>query len=180
MKHLIQRVWNDLDDQFAKVEHLLIKSEDLVYHRQNGAWSALDTLTHLYLTEKYALQYIKYKEQKKGPEKKGRFQSWRSWFLKRYLSSRLKFKAPTIVDPRNLPNEERYQSIESLLSDYRELRSIMKDFLEAKDEDWLDQGVFKHPISGRITALEMLKFFKRHFHRHADQIRRTVATASDV
>lgn len=177
MKERIRRKWQDLDEALAEIEHLLTSNPERALRKDGEAWSAVEVLCHLYLTEYYALRYLKYKEQQTGTlPKTGWSHGIMAWLLKRYMRSNVKRQAPVIVDPRKLDEEDKYIRVEDLISDYKAVRSEFRAILDSKNESWYRRAIFKHPVAGRINALETLDFFYEHFQRHASQIRRAIGS----
>ena len=174
MKSKIREKWKELNSDLAEVEAVLMPDQEKAMTPKGDGWSAYETLVHLFLTEMLALKYIKYKELKAAkPAKKSNFHSSRNWLLTRYLRSSRKRISPDIVDPRKYKGKD-IQDLNALFRRFREVRTELEEILHTKDEGWLAQGIFKHPIIGRIDALGMLKFFEEHFQRHKKQIIRAM------
>lgn len=170
----IKESWEVLNQSLNEIEKRLMTDEGRAMLSQGEAWSAYETLVHLFLTEMLALKYIKYKELKATqPPQRSRFHAFRNWLLTMYLRSSRKRISPDIVDPRRYKGKD-IDTLTALFSRYREVRGELSAILESKDEAWLSSGIFKHPIIGRIDALGMLKFFEEHFQRHTKQIERSM------
>lgn len=135
-----------------------------------GYWNALEALNHIFLAEKFSLQYVKYKLTKpetipaKRPDAR-----FRVLLVKWVLYSPLKFKAPAQI---NMQNAQPVLGISELQAEWGAFRKELVEFLEAHEEQWKGKLVYKHPYAGRLTLAQMLVFFEDHLVHHTRQIKR--------
>lgn len=138
----------------------------------DGGWSAIQTLTHLILSEESALAYV---HKKLGLtqhfERAGLGSKWRSFLLWLALVSPFKFKAPTVVSRENLPA---YATRADTQARWQKALEGWSVFFASLPPSLLDKAVFKHPKAGKIGWDDMLGFFTTHCARHHQQIRRAV------
>lgn len=156
-----------------KTESLIRKLEDyeeeeIMTPAAPGVWSALQTMGHVLLSEKLSLNYVQ-KKLSFNPqlEKAGLKAFMRSILLKFYLGSPLKFKAPKGVQSEDLPA---FCNLTELTARWKADRQSLMKFFDEVDNNILDRELYRHPIVGRLTLLQMLNFFEGHFERHRRQI----------
>ena len=155
--------------------HVLLKThsdESLNRPPTPGAWSAVQVMHHLILSEELALQYLQ-KKLSFNPklEKAGWKTRFRVGVLKFYLGLPFKFKAPGAVSGEALPD---FVSLTETMGRWERTRNEMYAFLEGIGEDQLNKENFKHPFAGKLTLKGMLEFFLSHFRRHREQIIRSI------
>ena len=154
-------------------KELKVYNEDQLNRKpKEGAWSVIQVLHHLLMSENGSLKYVKKKlsfnpELKKAGIKSG----FREMVLNTYLGSPLKRKAPEAISGDNLPSHETFWKTVQL---WKKHRIELREFIENVDEELLNKEVYKHPFVGRISISGMLRFFDRHFDRHNKQIKRTI------
>lgn len=135
-----------------------------------GKWSANQVILHLIVSEKLSHQYCAKKLsfnpelEDAGPETEARMQS-----LETYLGSPQAFPAPPNVG--DIPEAP---DLTSLDQEWIQQRQALKTFLEAQPDHILQKEIYKHPLSGRITLFQMLRFFELHTDRHRAQIFRAI------
>jgi uncharacterized damage-inducible protein DinB len=143
--------------------------ESLHIRSAPGYWNALEAINHIFLAEKFSVQYVKYKLTKPETIPRERPDAWfRMLLVKWVLYSPLKFKAPA---PINMQNAQPILGISELQEEWGALRKELIEFLEAHEEQWKGKLVYKHPYAGRLTLAQMLIFFEDHLEHHARQIR---------
>lgn len=138
------------------------------------AWTPLQALHHIFLVERYAVDYLLYKlgtEEELPPltlaaRLKGKL-------IAAALASPLKFKAPAEVDSARQIAKHKL-SLDALAHELRSVRNELKKLLEVMPENWHDKAVFQHP-RGRIGIKDTLLFLDTHFSRHEHQIQRGLA-----
>lgn len=135
-----------------------------------GVWSVMQVLSHIRLSEKLSLDYIKKKLSFRPVLKKAGLKAKiRFWILKFYVNSRIKFKAPRGVSSEALPAS---CSLSEIRSGWGVERKALSDFIQGLDDGLLDKELYKHPVVGKLTPGQMLHFFNLHFQRHERQINR--------
>ncbi len=144
-------------------------SEDQLRWKPTGnQWSVLQVLDHLHFAESGSLNYCK-KKLLAGDQMPGAslFNSVRMEVYDIILYSRIKIKAPAVViSPSNERNLEEMKSLFDQTSD------DLKAFLDEYPDEFLNKGIYKHPMAGRITLPAMVKFFNAHLIHHRHQINR--------
>ena len=140
----------------------------LIESKQVGQWSPLQVCMHMYLAEKRSLAYVKKKLSFDPNLKKAGIVTWiRHLTLQWYLKSSFKFKAPkatTVFD------ETLELSLGKIKRDWLQERQAMRLYLTSVPATFLDKTVYRHPIVGRLSLLQMVRFFTVHFERHLEQI----------
>lgn len=167
---------NDMLEQLNRnTDNLLLKLDNyeqavLDTPVSPGVWSVMQVLSHVRLSEKLSLAYIKKKLSFQPVLKKAGLKSKiRFWLLKFYVGSRLKFKAPRGVSSEALPVS---CSLSEIRSVWGNERKALSDFIHELDDSLLDKELYKHPVVGKLTPGQMLHFFNLHFQRHEQQINR--------
>lgn len=161
------------------VNDLLLEMQGHTEERLNsrpadGGWSAIQTMYHLILSEELSLAYVR-KKLSFNPT----FQTadisadGRSFLLWLSLSSPFKFKAPPAISKEHLPEQA---SLASARERWLKIRAEWTDFLTQMPDELLDKLVYKHPRAGKLKWSGMLHFFKTHFLRHRNQMRRAIGT----
>lgn len=142
--------------------------ETLDLPEKEGAWSVIECMHHLYITEWGTEMYIRKKTQK--PElipATTAITSLKLLLLKYSFGTPIKFKAPSI-----LPKPPAGTTLDQIDQDWAKARLSFHDLMLELDEDLQQKGIFKHPIAGRLSMSQTLAFFDFHFDRHEGQVRR--------
>ena len=137
-----------------------------------GAWSAIQTMHHLILSEEFSMAYVK-KKLSFNPvlESVGPGTLARSFLLWAYLSTPIKFQAPKNVGSENLPE---HVSLRDTAARWQAARAAWTEFLTQMPEEMSGKAIYKHPRAGRLGWMQTLSFFETHFGRHRKQIDRAV------
>ncbi len=137
-----------------------------------GGWSAMQALHHLLLSERYSLQYCEKKlsHRPKLP-RAGVLAWWRVQYVRFYLLSPIKVKAPAMIDTPALPATD---TLPSVAAQYRAQRAAMATFLDNLPAEYADKEVYRHPFAGRMSVAGMLSFFGAHFTHHRRQLYRAL------
>lgn len=140
-----------------------------------GAWTPLQALHHIYLAERSSVDYLLFKfgEDEQPPEHNFRTRLNGKVILAAFASPK-KFKSPADVDSRNV-SASRSLSLESISYDLRMTRNELEDLLKTAPEAWHKAPVYRHPVVGRMSLIDMLRFFQAHQTRHFRQIKRALA-----
>ncbi len=173
MNKALQTQFKKLDADFIDLLEDLKQFSDSKLNKkpQEGAWSVLQVMHHLMLAERLSHQYLEKKlSHNPALEKAGLKSKMRSILLKTYLATPLKRKAPAAVGD-NLPEESTFWEV---VKQWKQQREELKAFLETLPDDMMNKELYKHPAAGKMTILDMLKFFDSHFTRHRKQINRNL------
>jgi hypothetical protein len=134
-----------------------------------GAWSIVQVVSHLVLSETGTLTYIGKKLQ--GPREEipraGASAALRVRALSLALASPLKRQAPERVRPPGDP-----EPFDSVRGRWDELRSRWREQLENYPEELLGKAIFRHPFAGRFSMAQTLRFTDDHLQHHARQVER--------
>lgn len=175
----VKKILTLLDGKSERLldELSLAQPEDLHSAPVEGAWSPLQVMHHIALTERASVDYLLFKYSHHPDEK----------MVKQTLSSRmkgklvvaallspLKFQAPKAVDVsgQNLLDAPTLSDIGSLL---RNSRDEFRKLLDTAPADWLRSAAYRHPRAGRMSIADMTIMFLVHHDRHARQIKRSLA-----
>lgn len=158
LKVLLDCIFKDLEDF----------PSEILYNNQNGTWSVAQHLYHCYLVEKLSLSYILTKT--KYPEtlkEEGLLPSIKFLVLRLVLRLKIKLKAPQIAAnfPDTVNLDDLYKKWTALRRAYGQLSSDLSLTI-------LNQGIYKHPILGRLSLKLTLAFFEFHLKHHQKAIKR--------
>jgi hypothetical protein len=168
MIRILEKKLNGINDSLEEVLTLLDDAgEDVLnYKPEPGKWSSVQILNHLCISETSSLMYMS----KKVPDIDNQFrtgfkQQYRSFLLKFFLATPLKFKAPGGFG--DMPDDLVYEDVKN---DYLETRRGIEEIMRKISEANLNRAIMKHPRIGRINAVQTLDFFHSHFNHHRKQI----------
>lgn len=142
--------------------------ETLLLPEKEGAWSVIECVHHIYITELGTEMYIRKKTQK--PElvpATNSLVAFKLIALKYTFGTPIKFKAPAI-----LPKAPADTTLEKIDTDWTKSRSSLRDLMNDLPDELQKKGIFKHPLIGRISMIQTLEFLDFHFDRHEHQVRR--------
>ena len=135
-----------------------------------GKWSAGQIMAHLILVEQASLQYLTKKlphtTAESVPQANWR-STWRLWKLCLGLRLVRGIKAPPVVAA--VPDEV---SMATQQQAWVQTRSALEQLLAALPEPLLTAALYRHPLAGQISLLQMLDFLRFHQAHHLRQIRR--------
>ncbi len=133
-------------------------------------WSAGQIMAHLILVEQASLQYLTKKlphvTAESVPQANWR-SAWRLWKLRIGLRIARGIQAPPAVAA--VPNEV---SLVGQQEAWVQTRSALGQLLGALPEPLLTAALYRHPLAGQISLLQMLDFLRFHQAHHLRQIRR--------
>lgn len=163
-----------MDNHLTELEKSVLAhpQEKLSVPHEDGKWSVIQIMSHLYDSELSILAYIQKKTSsgKDGLKKT----TLKSWFNSRTLSlafkSPFKFKSPEVV-----ANPSNDWVADELFKKWHSWRTDMRQQLLSLDPKFVEMGVFKHPYAGRLNLWQTFDFFKSHFERHHKQIIRILS-----
>lgn len=175
MNSYLQRVYTHAENTRTELLALVETVDNHVLNQQPSSekWSTLQILTHLYISEKLSLAYIKKKSLGiNNLGNAGIVQSLLMIVLK--ISQRLpfKFKAPKVVVENTLET----MPLEELRERWSLLRLELKALLENLPPAHIHKLVYKHPVAGRLSLPQAIVFFAEHIHHHVPQIKRILKT----
>ena len=169
---------DQLDRLDRETESLLRELEQFSHSELNAppkanAWTAIQTMHHLILTERLALQYLR-KKLSFDPELKpaGWREKAREWLMALYFRTGLKRKAPANISGDRLPQEA---TLAATAEQWRALRKEYRDYLSGLDSGLFAMRIFNHPVVGHLSLPGMLYFHYLHFRHHRKQVRAAVS-----
>jgi len=134
-----------------------------------GKWSVHQIVTHLFVSEKLSLGYMKKKSLGiETFENSGWIESVKLLLL--ILSQRLpfKYKAPKSIVQHTPPDI----SLTEIQNQWSMMRVELKDFLNSIDDKNLKKKIYKHPRAGMLNVVQAITFFREHYVHHRPQIER--------
>lgn len=102
-----------------------------------------------------------------------KLESVRAFIVRSVMNSRLRVKTPATATGV-LPNGE--LSLAAVTDNWAVIRGRLAALMESTAGKHGRVAVFRHPISGHLTALQGLGFISAHFGHHQPQIRQTAAS----
>lgn len=164
-----ERLEEDKSRLFQQIEGL----DDAQLNQRPGEnqWSIIQVLCHLSKAEELSLIYIRKKMKDRSKlSKAGLGSTLRSAALALFLRSPLRFKAP--VRSAEVPEE---QDLTTTVSEWDRVRIEWKAVIDSFPTEIQDQAVFRHPVAGRMSLSQALRFMEEHIRHHAKQIDRILA-----
>jgi len=135
---------------------------------ENGKWSIAQILFHVWLGERYSLQYMQKKiHDVDSLGKSGFKESFKSAMLKVALRLPVKYKAPKSISHDILAEIE----WEKFLANWSKTREELYQFLEQMPEKAIPLNIFRHPRIGLININQTLQFYQEHFDHHLPQVK---------
>ena len=170
------RVLRKFDQLNMQLERLLEamevqQEERLSKSPGRGAWSPVQVLQHLILTESSSLKYL----QKKVSSGLSHIPNatWltaaRVLVFRIYIALPIKTKAPRAMAEEYFPEVDTFAEVAET---YRKTRKELRLFLENLPEEAFNLEIFRHPVAGKLALDGLVTFFVLHFNRHERQIRR--------
>ena len=159
----------------ARKTNLVRRLEDLpeaarCYTPRPGAWSALEILDHLVLTEASILDAMIRSIPQRHPV--SRADRVRGRLLELAFLTPVRFRVPARVT-HVLPKGE--STLAGQLASWEFVRRRMRETLEQVEPDALASGAFQHPVSGRMDVRQTLRFLSAHIVHHGYQLSRQLA-----
>ncbi len=164
----ISHKMNDLFNELNKISF-----EELNKPIEEGKWSILQHLEHLFLSEEASLAYINKKSQfpetlkvvgEKGDEA---IQA-----IRMYMDNpnpQMTVKAPDWVTPK----QDEYTLVE-IEKKWRKLRVDMQTKMESLGEEMMLMDLYRHPFAGKMNLYQALQFVEIHFNHHLKAIKKIV------
>jgi len=138
------------------------------------SWSVTETLYHLKVAEHGALRYMRKKLEVGGHQKASFGAAVKQKLLNVAVSLPFKYKAPKVAQ---IPEGTNVTYAEAI-SEWNEVRSSLRSDYETVDENIIDNELFKHPLAGKLSILQSVKFMRQHVIRHMGQIDRILKQVS--
>lgn len=139
-----------------------------------NSWSVTETIYHLKVAELGALNYMR-KKLEVGGHKKATFGALvKQKLLNLAVSLPFKYKAPPVAQiPEGISI-----SYAQAVAEWDEVRSGLLKEYKSVDERIIDNELFKHPMAGKLSVLQSVKFMRQHVIRHIGQIDRILKVVS--
>jgi len=169
LQNTVKRLDKKLVDLF---EDLKDYTDNTLNKAPADAWSVLEIMQHLMLTERQSVNYIQEKiDQNFAFDEAGMGAQSRSILLNTFLSLPFKFSAPYSIGKKAFLDNTTFWEV---VKEWRESRSELKEFLKNLPPEAFQQTLYKHARGGKMTVNGMLSFFEKHFDRHLKQINRFI------
>jgi hypothetical protein len=171
MNPKIQKYWTRVEEGKAYYDALLqvFNDQQLNFHPEDGAWSMLDVMQHLYTSENISLQFMEKFDFNRKDEKVGLKSEIKTILLVNRLNSRKKYKAPKVLAEKKDSLGISHDSHE-FSHQWESLRSDMFNFLNEFPDEKIGHFIFSHPAVGKLNILQTLQFFVAHLKHHQYQI----------
>lgn len=179
MNPKLQNLYNKLEQQRNELFRLVQNQSTEVLSKihQQGEWSVLQILTHLYISEKLSIGYIKKKSL--AINEVGNASVWQSFLVVILRISQripLRYKAPKVV----LQNTPSALSLPDLIAQWDLLRIEIKSMLTNLPDKHVNKLVYKHPFAGRLSFPQAVDFFQEHIIHHTPQIKRILKKINPI
>ena len=162
----IEKRIDKLDDSLNELLGAMDARPENQNNKPEGAWSPLQVLYHLYISETGTARYLNKKILAEDVPTSGIKSAIATRLLQRALrNNKKKYRAPKGVG--DVPDEPNF---DKLKSDYFKARKELRDVLGRFDEKMSKKAYFKHPRAGRMNIHQTLSFLEDHFERHKNQI----------
>ena len=169
----------DLLEAFGKMEsdrQTLLKrlgaysDEVLTKKPASDSWSVTETVYHLKVAENGALLYMRKKLEFGGHRKATFGAAVKQKLLSLAVSLPFKYKAPSVAQ---IPKGTKVSYAEAV-AEWNDVRQALKKEYETIDENIIGNELFKHPVAGKLSILQSVKFMRQHVVRHLGQIDRVL------
>lgn len=170
MRKSTENQLNTLDAELKLLLRDLKKftDSDLNWKPGDGKWSVHQIMEHLMIAEDLSLKYVQRKLSFEPKLKRaGIMGAFRASFVRMYLRSPLKVKAPEMVGKEVLSENAAFWD---LVKQWKSQREELRTYLGDLPDDMFKKGLYKHPLAGRMSLGGMLSFYIGHFRRHRKQI----------
>jgi len=173
MNPKLQKFYNRLEEQHTELFKLVQNQpiEVLTKIPKQDKWSVLQILTHLYISEKLSLAYIKKKSL--AINEVGNAGFWQSCLMVILMVSQripFRYKAPKSV----LQNTPSALPLLDLLAQWDLLRIELKSMLTNLPDKHVNRLIYKHPVVGRLSFPQAVDFFNEHIIHHKPQIKKNL------
>jgi len=169
MEKQFEQHYQDLQQQTKLLLKQVYSLSSTTYHYQprENKWSISQILTHLLISEKLSLAYMKKKSLGVNEaDDAGIYESLKLFLLKISQRLPLRFKAPKGVVEKTPPP----LSFGDLVRQWEASRSELQAFLAQIKKENVQKKIYKHPVVGRLSAVHALQFFIEHLNHHRPQV----------
>ncbi len=136
------------------------------------AWSVVQVIEHLMVSEEASLKYLQKKTLDISKAQRTGFKNkWKLLLTKAVFYLPFKFKAPASMVP--MPSEA-LATLNELDSKWAKTRADMFQLISKLQDADMEKELWKHVVSGKMNLYQMVDFFDFHFKRHLKQIERTI------
>lgn len=168
--HKISQIFKKLvsarDIMLAEVNSMSPQQQQ--FRSSADAWSALDIVNHLVVSEQATFQFIAiHRDPTRMPQRRQWHHSLRLSLMMFALKSPLKFKMPS-----RLPNPQTQKELSLLRSEWLEIQEKLSQYAQHQTDDFFNLPVFRHPIFGTLDFCATLLFLTEHINHHVHQIQR--------
>ena len=173
LKQKTLSVFTRIEEQRSEINSLYdsLSPVQLQFNPEPGEWNLLQVMRHLVTAEKQSMILIQRKLSKhQNISKTGLGAFFRHLILKIALILPLKFRAPKIAEV-----SENYPDYESMVSEWAEVRSDMKELISNLDGEVLSKALYIHPRAGALNIKQALEFVETHISHHQKQMKRIMA-----
>jgi len=139
----------------------------LVYRPAPDAWSATEVLDHIVRVEDRITAAARIGL--KSPHSMGLRDRMGFLFIERVFRSQRRVAVPGSAS-EVLPDPT--ANLETIVQHWDKARTELAGFLKDLSAEQLRLGIFRHPVSGWMTAPQILRFFSVHMHHHRFQLDR--------
>ena len=160
----LQLTETDLGLIWEKLEKF--SDEKLNTQPQQGKWSVLQVLAHIFKSERIATVLIS----KQLTAEKPLHQSKLSSVLKYALLRLTFFLGIKIKAPDAVANPEPIQDRKKLMKDFEKVRAQLRVLIDKFPDSRIEEKVYKHPRLGPLNLSETLRFLYHHQLHHLQQI----------
>jgi len=166
----LQAVNQKIEDLYSQLQSY--NNEQLNRKPGPGQWSVLQVMHHLIQAETLSERYVR-KKLSFNPELKpaGLAGAFRLFLVRINFVLPFKYKAPPGVGDDVLPETS---TLEDTMQQWRRQRQSLKELLESLPNGYHNKALYKHPLAGKLSLVQMLDFFEFHIQRHLGQIERTL------
>ncbi len=141
-----------------------------------GAWSLLQVLEHLVLSEQALLQGARRKLTQPSRPVTPR-ENIMAFVVRRVMNSSIRVKTPAKAS-HVIPQSKK--SFDALRGEWSLTRDEWEQFLEGLTPEWRTSALFRHPVSGGMTPTQTLRFVRCHLDHHQRQIDRLIESSSNL
>ncbi|RED99436.1 DinB family protein [Marinoscillum furvescens] len=143
-----------------------LSTEQLQWQPASNQWSIAQVLHHLNFSERTSLAYCK-KKILAGEDLPDRsfVRTMRIHAYYLILKSKYKIKAPAVVEA---PGNE--FDLAALHAEAQQNSADLEDFINSYPDRFLKKAIYRHPLAGRITLPQMIRFLDTHVIHHRHQI----------
>ncbi len=147
-----------------------LDSETLNRHPAAGGWSSAQVLAHVIAAESRSLAYLRKKTQRPQEiPRSGLVAACKGALLGLLMRSPIKVSAPPGAG--EVPESAEFSELEA---EWDRVRTDWKSFIEQFPPELAGRAVYRHPVMGRLSLEQALRFLIEHLRRHGRQIDRVL------